>query len=193
MSLIPPEIVEQIKQTADIQEVVSDFVQLKRKGHNLWAPCPFHDEKTASFSVSPSKGIYKCFGCGKAGDVVRFVMDVEKASYPEALRWLAKRYNIAIPEAEAPRSEEDKQRQHERDSLFILTDWAKEFFKRQLREENETAGRDLLEKEMKRLGLNTPFDQIAQVANLRTPEDLFAQIGSGEFTARQVIQKLLSQ
>lgn len=138
--LIPPEIVEQIKQVADIQEVVGDFVALKRKGNNLWAPCPFHDEKTASFSVSPSKGIYKCFGCGKAGDVVRFVMDVEKASYPEALRWLAKRYSITIPDTEAPRSEEDQQRQQERDSLFILTDWAKEFFKRQLTTSDEGQG-----------------------------------------------------
>ena len=132
--------IEQIKQAADITEVVGTFVTLKRKGQNLWAPCPFHDEKTASFSVAPNKGFFKCFGCQKAGSVVDFVMEIEKISYPEALRWLAKRYGIAIPEADVPRSDEEIARQQERDSLFILTDWAKEFFKHQLTASDEGQG-----------------------------------------------------
>ena len=134
MSRIPPEIADQIKLAADITEVVGGFVTLKRKGQNLWAPCPFHDEKTASFSVAPNKGFFKCFGCQKAGSVVDFVMEIEKISYPEALRWLAKRYGIPIPDTDAPASDEEKARQQERDSLFILTEWAKEFFKKQLAE-----------------------------------------------------------
>ncbi|MBC7447197.1 MAG: DNA primase [Hymenobacteraceae bacterium] len=140
MSKIPPEVVDQIKLAADITEVVGGFVNLKRRGQNLWAPCPFHDEKTASFSVAPNKGFFKCFGCQKSGSVVDFVMEIEKVSYPEALRWLAKRYGIGIPETDAPKSDEEKARQDERDSLFILTDWAKEFFKRQLAESDEGKG-----------------------------------------------------
>lgn len=140
MSKIPPEVVDQIKLAADITEVVGGFVTLKRRGQNLWAPCPFHDEKTASFSVAPAKGFFKCFGCQKAGSVVDFVMEIEKVSYPEALRWLAKRYGISIPDTDAPKSDEEKARQNERDSLFILTDWAKEFFKQQLADSDEGRG-----------------------------------------------------
>src|SRR5919107_3491197 len=101
MSRIPKEIVDQIIQQADIVEVVGDFVTLKKKGQNMMACCPFHNEKTPSFSVSPAKGIYKCFGCGKAGDSIRFIMDIESLTYVEALRHLAKKYNIDIPEPEA--------------------------------------------------------------------------------------------
>jgi DNA primase len=154
VSRIPPEVVEQIKLAADITEVVGDFVTLKRKGQNLWAPCPFHDEKTASFSVAPNKGIFKCFGCQKAGDVVRFVMEIEKASYPEALRWLAKRYGITIPESEVPKSDEELAKQQDRDSLFILTDWAKEFFKRQLLESEE--GRSIGGSYLRERGIQRP-------------------------------------
>ncbi|PIQ22428.1 MAG: DNA primase, partial [Cytophagales bacterium CG18_big_fil_WC_8_21_14_2_50_42_9] len=85
MSRIPKETVDQIIQQADIVEVVGDFVNLKKKGQNMWAPCPFHNEKSPSFSVSPAKGIYKCFGCGKAGNSVQFIMDVENIGYVDAL------------------------------------------------------------------------------------------------------------
>ena len=112
MSKIPPEVVDQIKLAADITEVVGGFVTLKRRGQNLWAPCPFHDEKTASFSVAPTKGFFKCFGCQKSGSVVDFVMEIEKVSYPEALRWLAKRYGISIPDTDVPKSDEENARQH---------------------------------------------------------------------------------
>jgi DNA primase len=128
---ISQETVEQIRFRADILEVVGDFVSLKKKGANWWACCPFHNEKSPSFSVSPAKGIYKCFGCGAAGDVVKFVMDVEKVSYAEALRFLAKKYDIKIQEEEA-QTDEQQQRQNERDSLFIILNFAKKFYEEQL-------------------------------------------------------------
>lgn len=95
---IPPDIIQQIQLQADIVEVVGDYVALKKQGQNLWACCPFHNEKTPSFSVAPAKGIFKCFGCGKSGDTIKFVMELEGVSYPEALKHLAKKYGIDIPE-----------------------------------------------------------------------------------------------
>ena len=93
---IPRETVEQILQAAHIEEVVGEFVTLKKKGSNLWGNCPFHNEKTPSFSVNPARNIFKCFGCGKAGDSAKFLMEHEHYTYPEALRYLAKKYNIRI-------------------------------------------------------------------------------------------------
>ncbi|MEJ8801542.1 DNA primase [Pontibacter sp. H249] len=130
MSLIPKETVDQILAQADITEVVGDFVSLKKKGQNLWACCPFHHEKSPSFSVSPAKGIYKCFGCGKAGNSVQFIMDVEGTSFPEALKYLAKKYNIEVPE-DNPSPEYAKE-QSERDSLFIVSDFANKHFQERL-------------------------------------------------------------
>ena len=130
MARIPKELVDQIIQTADIVEVVGDFVQLKRKGQNLWAPCPFHNEKSPSFSVNPAKSLYKCFGCGKAGGVVQFVMDVEGTSYVEALKYLAKKYAIEIQEEE--KTPQQQLEQNERDSQFIVSDYAKNHFHRLL-------------------------------------------------------------
>ena len=98
--MIPQETVQTILDTAQIVDVVSDFVALKRRGANYVACCPFHNEKTPSFYVSPSKGIYKCFGCGKAGSAVGFVMEHEHCDYPEALRYLARKYHIEIVEEE---------------------------------------------------------------------------------------------
>ncbi|WP_375418842.1 DNA primase [uncultured Hymenobacter sp.] len=130
MARIPKETVDQILHTADIVEVVGDFVTLKRKGQNLWAPCPFHNEKSPSFSVNPAKSLYKCFGCGKAGGVVQFVMDMEGTSFPEALKYLAKKYGIAIQEEE--KTPEEQLAQNERDSQFIVSDWAKTQYQRLL-------------------------------------------------------------
>ena len=114
---------------ADVKQVVEHFVTLKKDGANLVACCPFpgHDEKTPSFKVSTSKNIYKCFGCGKAGDSVRFVMDIEGLGYGEALRHLAKKYGIDIQEEEM--TDDQLQRQNERESLLIMLEFAKEFFK----------------------------------------------------------------
>ncbi|HEX8330938.1 MAG TPA: DNA primase [Hymenobacter sp.] len=130
MARIPKELVDHIIQTADIVEVVGDFVQLKRKGQNLWAPCPFHNEKSPSFSVNPAKSLYKCFGCGKAGGVVQFVMDVEGTSYVEALKYLAKKYAIEIQEEE--KTPQQQLEQNERDSQFIVSDFAKSHYHRLL-------------------------------------------------------------
>ena len=128
--MISQKSIQEILDTAKIEEVVEDFVNLKRKGANLRGLCPFHHEKTPSFTVSPSKNIYKCFGCGKVGNAVGFVMEHEAMSYPEALRYLAKRYNIELEETQTSQ-ENIRERQH-RDSLFILNDYAKNYYADQL-------------------------------------------------------------
>lgn len=98
--MIPKETIDTIYDSVRIEEVVGDFVTLKKRGVNLLGNCPFHDEKTPSFTVSPVKGIFKCFGCGKGGNSINFVMEHEQYSYPEALRYLAKKYNIELIEEE---------------------------------------------------------------------------------------------
>ena len=118
--------VNQIFQTAQIDEVVGEFVSLKKRGVNLVANCPFHDEKTPSFYVSPAKGIYKCFGCGAGGNPVNFIMEHEKVSFPDALRFLAEKYNIDIDETED--SEEYKAAQTERESLLVITNYTQRYF-----------------------------------------------------------------
>ncbi len=125
--MIPKETIDRIFDTVQIEEVVGDFVHLKKRGQNLLGNCPFHNEKTPSFTVSPVKGIYKCFGCGKAGNSVNFIMEHEKFSYPEALRYLAKKYNIEIEDTEAL-SDEDKELHDKRESLLVLSEYAKKFF-----------------------------------------------------------------
>jgi DNA primase len=132
---INPETVERIKQSADIVEVVGDFVSLKKKGANYSACCPFHNEKTPSFNVNPSRQIYKCFGCGAAGDSIKFVMDVDGIGYGEALRYLANKYNIEIEEEEL--TDEEAVRQNERESLYIILNFAKNFYQQQLHESEE--------------------------------------------------------
>ena len=115
----------------DIEEVISDYVPLKRKGQNLWACCPFHGEKTPSFSVSPAKQIYKCFGCGKAGDPIQFVMDIEGLGFQEAVRHLAGKYGIEVEEEEA-QTPEQEQAQSERESVLIALGFARDFFVKNL-------------------------------------------------------------
>ncbi len=124
--MIDPSTISRIFDTADIVDVIGDFVSLKKRGVNFLGLCPFHNEKTPSFTVSPSKGIYKCFGCGRGGNVVNFIMEYEHLSYPEALRYLAKKYNIEIEEREL--TEEERREQHETESLFTVTEFAKNFF-----------------------------------------------------------------
>ena len=117
--------IERILDTAQIVEVVSDFVSLKKRGTNYVACCPFHHEKTPSFSVSPSKGIFKCFGCGKAGSAVTFVMEHEQMSYVEALKYLGNKYGIEVKEKEESQEEAQQRLLHE--SLLIVNDFAKDF------------------------------------------------------------------
>jgi DNA primase len=124
--MISPFTIQKILDAARVDEVLGDFITLKRRGANLIANCPFHNEKTPSFIVSPAKGIYKCFGCSAAGNSVKFIMEHEKLSYPDALRYLAKKYNIEIEEIET--SKEAKEITDFRDSLFIALEYAKNRF-----------------------------------------------------------------
>ncbi|MBP5626285.1 MAG: DNA primase [Bacteroidales bacterium] len=130
--MIPQETVNLILDTAQIADVVSDYVTLKRRGANFVACCPFHNEKTPSFYVSPSKGIYKCFGCGKAGTAVGFVMEQEHCSYVEALRYLARKYHIEIVEEEE--SAEEIARRQRSESLLLVSEFARKFFSDQLKD-----------------------------------------------------------
>lgn len=127
--------VDRIIAAADVVEVIKDFVSLKKRGVNYIGLCPFHNEKTPSFSVSPAKGIYKCFGCGKGGNAVNFIMDHEQLGYVESLKFLAKKYNIEVEERELS-AEEIKQRT-ERDSLMLVTAWAQRYFTDNLHKHSE--------------------------------------------------------
>ena len=124
--MIDRDTIEQIMDAAKIEEVVSDFVALRRRGVNLIGLCPFHNEKTPSFTVSPAKNLYKCFGCGKGGKPVHFIMEHEQLSYPDALRWLAKKYHIEIKEREL--TNEERQAQSLRESMFVINQYAQQFF-----------------------------------------------------------------
>lgn len=128
--MIPKQTQEAILDAARIEEVVSDFVQLKRRGVNMIGLCPFHTEKTPSFTVSPSKNLYKCFGCGKGGDPVSFLMELERYTFPEALRYLAKKYGIEVEEEQW--SAEEWEERTRVDSLYVITDHARSFFQEQL-------------------------------------------------------------
>lgn len=128
--MIPKETIDNIFDSARIEEVVGDFVTLKKRGVNLLGNCPFHDEKTPSFTVSPSKGIFKCFGCGKGGNAVNFVMEHEQFSYPEALKYLAKKYNIEIIEEE--QTPEQIEKANARESLYVVNSFARDFFRQTL-------------------------------------------------------------
>ena len=133
--MIDRETVDRIYAAANIVDIVGDYVTLKRKGVNYVACCPFHNEKTPSFVVSPSKGLYKCFGCGKGGNAVTFVMEQEAVSYPEALKMVAKRYGIEVREEAL--SDEELRRNDDRESMFALNDWAAEYFANFLHRDSE--------------------------------------------------------
>ena len=133
--MIPKDTVDKIIETSRIEEVVGDFVSLKRRGTSMIGLCPFHNEKTPSFHVSVGKGIFKCFGCGQGGDSVRFIMEHEKATYPEALRYLANKYSIEIAEVE--NTPEEQAVNDRRESLYIVSAWAARFFQQQMLETDE--------------------------------------------------------
>ncbi len=128
--MIKQETIEKIFETARVEEVIGDFVNLKRAGSNLKGYSPFNDEKTPSFMVSPSKQIWKDFSSGKGGNVISFLMEYEHMTYPEALRWLAKRYHIEIEETE--QTDEERQKRSERESMYLVLEFAKNWFKQQL-------------------------------------------------------------
>ena len=137
--MITQNTIQQILSRIDIVEIVGSFVKLKKRGTNYIGLCPFHNEKSPSFTVSASKEIYKCFGCGRSGNSISFLMEQEKYSYVEALRWLAAKYNVEIEETET--SPEFKQQQQVSDSLYIINNFAQKFFSNALLNTDE--GQDI--------------------------------------------------
>lgn len=182
---IDPETVERIKQTAAVADVIGDYVTVKKKGANYWACCPFHGEKTPSFSISPSKGIYKCFGCGKAGDAVRFIMDIEGLGYGEALRHLAKKYGIDIQEEEM--TDDQLLRQNERESLLIILEYAKEFFKKQLIDSEE--GRSIALPYFKERGFSDATIQAFDLGYSPEGWDVFLKTALKQGFSQEIIEK----
>ena len=124
--MIPKFTIDKIIDAARVEDVIGDFITLKKRGANLLGLCPFHGEKSPSFTVSPAKGIYKCFGCGKSGTAVNFIMDLESLSYPEALRYLANKYGIEVVEKEV--TSEEKAQQNEKESLYIVMQYAQKYY-----------------------------------------------------------------
>lgn len=163
--LIPKETIDKIFEEARIDEVVGDFVALKKRGVNMLGNCPFHNEKTPSFTVSPAKGIFKCFGCGASGNSINFVMQHEQMSYPEALKFLAKKYNIEVQEEEV--SSEEKEKINERESLFLATQFAKDHFINNLHntDEGKSVGlgyfksRGVSDEMLEKFGLGYSFEE----------------------------------
>jgi DNA primase len=133
--MISQSTIQQIQNRIDIVEIIGSFVKLKKRGTNYLGLCPFHNEKTPSFTVSPAKEIYKCFGCGKSGNTIGFLMDLEKYSYVEALKWLAAKYDVPVEETEV--SPEQKIKQQAADSLYIINNFAQKFFSETLFEKEE--------------------------------------------------------
>lgn len=157
--LILPSSIQEVNDAAKIEEVVGDFVNLKRRGANYSGLCPFHNEKSPSFNVNPARNIFKCFGCGKAGDPITFVMEHEQVSYPEAIRFLAKKYRIELKETES--SDQQRQEQQAIDSLYLINQFAQEYFQTQLfdTDKGRSVGlsyfkqRGFLEETIKKFGL----------------------------------------
>ena len=163
--------IDRIIDAAQIYDVVSDFVTLRKRGVNYVGLCPFHDDKTPSFYVSPAKGLCKCFACGKGGNAVHFIMLHEQLSYPDALRYLAKKYGIEIKERE--QTAEEKAAQTERDSLFVVNQFANEYFRRTLRETDE--GRNIGLAYLRSRGFRDDTIEKFQLGYCTESHDAFAQ------------------
>ncbi len=179
--------IEQIMDTAKVEEVVGDFVALRKRGVNMIGLCPFHNEKTPSFTVSPAKNLWKCFGCGKGGKPVHFIMEHEQLSYYDALRWLARKYNIEIKEREL--TNEEKEKESLRESLFVINQYTQQFFVNALNnsEEGKAIGlnyfrhRGLHDETIEKFGLGYAPERSDALASTATAAgynaDLLAQTG----------------
>ena len=171
VDMIDQATIDRILDTAQIVDVVSEFVTLRRRGVNYIGLCPFHNEKTPSFSVSPSKGVCKCFSCGKGGNVVHFIMEHEQLSYYEALKWLAKKYNIEIKEKEM--TQEEKQVQNLRESLFVVNQFAMEYFQEIL--EKNPDGQSIGMTYFRQRGFRNDIIKKFQLGYCTDQRDAFAQ------------------
>jgi DNA primase len=183
--MIDPSTIERILDAANISDVVSEFVTLKKRGVNQLGLCPFHNEKTPSFTVSPAKGIFKCFGCGKGGNSVNFVMELEQLSYPDALRWLAKKFHIEIEEKEE--SQEEKQLKDERESMMIVSAFAQKYFSRYLLKENE--GRTIGLSYLRERGIRDDIITKFELGFCPDGKDLFTRAAEKEGYKMEFLEK----
>jgi DNA primase len=183
--LISPQTIQQIQSRIDIIDIIGSFIKLKKRGTNYLGLCPFHNEKTPSFTVSPAKEIYKCFGCGRSGNSISFLMDHEKYSYVEALRWLAARYNVEIEEKEV--SPEVRQQQQMADSLYILNNFAQQYFTRTLFDTDE--GQDIGLSYLKERGFREEIIRKFQLGYCLQSRDAFAQTALGAQYSLEYLQK----
>jgi DNA primase len=177
--------IQQILARIDIIEIISSFIRLKKRGANYLGLCPFHNEKTPSFTVSPTKEIYKCFGCGRSGNAISFLMEHEKYSYVEALRWLAAKYNVEIEETEM--SPEAKQQQQTSDSLYIINSFAQKFFSDALFNSDE--GRNIGLSYLKQRGFREEVIQKFQLGFNPEAKDSFAQAALAAQFQPELLQK----
>ena len=183
--MISQQTIQQILNKIDIHDVVGEFVKLKKRGTNYLGLCPFHNEKTPSFTVSPSKEIYKCFGCGRSGNTISFLMEHEKYSYVEALKWLAQRYNIEVEETAT--SPEFKQQQQVAESLFILNQFAQKFFSEKLFESEE--GTDIALSYLKERGFTEEIIRKFQIGYNPEERDGFAKAALAAQYNPEILQK----
>ena len=183
--MISPESIQQILSRIDIVEIVGSFIKLKKRGANYLGLCPFHNEKSPSFTVSPSKEIYKCFGCGKSGNSIGFLMEAEKYSYVEALRWLAAKYNVEIEESET--SPEFKQQQQVADSLYIINNFAQKYFTEALL--NSEEGQDIALSYLKERGFREDIIKKFQLGYNGEGRDGFTKAALASQYSLEYLQK----
>lgn len=183
--MISQHTIQQIQSRIDIIEIVGGFVKLKKRGANYLGLCPFHNEKTPSFTVSPAKEIYKCFGCGRSGNTISFLMELEKYSYVEALRWLANKYNVEIEETEV--SPEVKQQQQVADSLYILNGFAQKYFSDILI--NHEDGQDIGLSYLHERGFNEEIIQKFQLGYCLQQRDAFSKAAIAAHYNHELLQK----
>lgn len=184
-ALISQNTIQQIQSRIDIIEIIGEFVKLKKRGVNYLGLCPFHNEKTPSFTVSPVKEIYKCFGCGKSGNTISFLMEHEKYSYVEALRWLANKYNVEIEETEV--SPDQKLQQQVADSLYIINNFAQKFFTDKLL--NSQEGQDVALTYLRERGFRDEVVHKFQLGYSPNQRDVFANAATASQFNLELLQK----
>lgn len=184
--MIPKETIDKIMDAARVEEVIADFVTLKKRGSNYIGLCPFHNEKTPSFSVSPVKGIYKCFGCGKSGNAVGFVMEHEHFTYREALKFVAAKYQIEVQEK--VQTEEDLTAENLREGLYIINSFAQNYFHNYLLTEEE--GKNIGLSYFKERGLITETIEAFKLGYCPSEGDTFSKAAIQAGYNKELLQKL---